>query len=123
MFNSNKKLTLIDYQHSYFYQQKRKNQRRKWFKYLLLLVLLAALTAVIVPLARATNLDHELASQTPSTTQSSVIHGPQLIFSHPNDRKRVALPMNLNLCNYLMALSEISVSLRLGSVQRQMAIL
>jgi len=111
MFNSNKKLTLIDYQHSYFYQQKRKNQRRKWFKYLLLLVLLAALTAVIVPLARANTLDNELTSQTPSTTENGLIHGPQLIFSHPDDSKRVALPVDITAnieVNGLVAYAQIT---------------
>ncbi|ASP48684.1 marine proteobacterial sortase target protein [Cognaticolwellia beringensis] len=95
MFNSNKKLIFVDYQDSYFYQQKRKKQRRKWFKFILLLVLVTALTAVIVPLARANNLDNELGKQAAFSAKNGLIHGPQLIFLHPENTKKVALPIDI----------------------------
>ncbi|ARD45207.1 marine proteobacterial sortase target protein [Colwellia sp. PAMC 21821] len=95
MFNSNKKLILVDYQDSYFYQQKRKKQRRKWFKFILLLALVAALTAIIAPLARASNLNNDLQEQASFSSENGLIHGPQLVFSHPDNTKKVALPINI----------------------------
>jgi len=95
MFNSNKKLTLIDYQHSYFYQQQRKKQRRKWCRVIMVLVLLAALSALIVPLVQASTDHHELGSQA-SSPKNGLIHGPQLIFDHLDHPQEVALPVDLN---------------------------
>lgn len=95
MFNSNKKLLFVDYQDSYFYQQKRKKQRRKWFKFILMFVLITALIVVIVPLARSNTLDKAMYSQDYSPKENSLINGPQLVFSHPDKTKRVALPVDV----------------------------
>lgn len=95
MFNSNKKLILIDYQNSYFYQQKRKKQRRKYYKIMIIIVFLALLSAVIVPLAQASTDNTERHSQINSTT-NGLIHGPQLIFDHPDNSQHVAFPADLN---------------------------
>jgi Ca-activated chloride channel family protein len=110
VFNSNKSLRLIDYQDSYFYQQKRKKQRRKWLKYFLVITLFVLLAAVIVPLAQSKALNHELDSKTPLLTENSHIYGPQLLFSHPDKDKRVALPIDITAnieVNGLMAYTEI----------------
>ena len=95
MFNSNKNLTLIDYQDSYFYQQQRKKQRCKWVKFALVIMLLAILVAVIVPSARASLPNNELGSQTLAPTENALTHGPQLIFSHPDNPQRIALPIDI----------------------------
>jgi Ca-activated chloride channel family protein len=95
VFNSNKKLQLIDYQDSYFYQQKRKQQRRKWLKLALLIILFLLLIAVIVPLAQSKNINQKLESQTPLITERNLIRGPQLLFNHPDKTKRVALPIDI----------------------------
>ena len=110
MFNSNKKLIFVDYQDSYFYQQKRKKQRRKWFKYLLLFAFLATLIVAIVPLTRANTFDAELNSQSTSSSESSLIQGPQLIFTHPDNSKHIALPLDITLnieVNGLVAYAQI----------------
>lgn len=110
MFNSNKKLIFVDYQDSYFYQQKRKKQRRKWFKYLLLFVFLATLIVAIVPLTRANTLNSELNSQATSSSENGLIQGPQLIFTHPDNSKHVALPLDITLnieVNGLVAYAQI----------------
>ena len=103
MFNSNKKLIFVDYQDSYFYQQKRKKQRRKWFKYLLLFAFLATLIVAIVPLTRANTFDAELNSQSTSSSESSLIQGP-------DNSKHIALPLDITLnieVNGLVAYAQI----------------
>ena len=98
MFNSNKNLRLIDYQDSYFYQQKRKKARRKWLKAFLAIALLLVLVAVIVPLAQSQNINNELGSAqlfNGEKGENGLIHGPQLLFNHPDKNKRVALPVDI----------------------------
>ncbi len=98
MFNSNKNLRLIDYQDSYFYQQKRKKARRKWLKAFLAITLLLILVAVVVPLAQSQNINNDLGSAqlfNGDKSGNSLIHGPQLLFNHPDKNKRVALPIDI----------------------------
>lgn len=95
VFNSNKNLRLIDYQHSYFYQQKRKKQRRKWVKFIILFLLVTSVIAVIVPFARAATINQELPPKMSSVTEKPLIQGPQLLFSHPDKRLRAALPVDI----------------------------
>lgn len=95
MFNSNKNLRLIDYQDSYFYQQKRKKQRMRWLKAFLLIVLLVTLVAVIVPLAQSQHISRQLDSEPHLNIENKLIHGPQLLFDHPDQNKRVALPVDM----------------------------
>lgn len=96
MFNSNKKLALIDYQDSYYYQQKRKKQRRKWLKLTLACVLVTTIVAVLVPLARAASINNELNAQAQTIKANGLIHGPQLIFDHPDDKHAIALPIDIS---------------------------
>ncbi len=96
MFNSNKNLALIDYQDSYYYQQKRKKQRRKWLKLILACVLLATIVFVIMPLARAASINNALDIQAPLIKANGLIHGPQLIFDHPDHKHAVALPVDIS---------------------------
>ena len=98
MFNSNKNLRLIDYQDSYFYQQKRKKARRRWLKAFLAITLLLLLVAVVVPLAQSQNINNELGSVqlfNGEKSENGLIHGPQLLFNHPDKNKRVALPVDI----------------------------
>ncbi|AZQ85086.1 marine proteobacterial sortase target protein [Colwellia sp. Arc7-635] len=110
MFNSNKKIILNDYQDSYFYRQKRSKKRIKFLKFILLFVILSVAIALIAPLTRAetvTNLfnnpiintnnaiANEEGTQGLLAVDNALIHGPQLIFDHPNGNKRVALPVDI----------------------------
>ena len=110
MFNSNKKIILNDYQDSYFYRQKRSKKRIKFLKFILLFVILSVAIALIAPLTRAetvTNLfnnpiintnnaiANEEGTQGLLAVDNALIHGPQLIFDHPNGHKRVALPVDI----------------------------
>ena len=110
MFNSNKKIILNDYQDSYFYRQKRSKKRIKFLKFILLFVILSVAIALIAPLTRAdtvTNLfnnpimntnnaiANEEGTQGLLALDNALIHGPQLIFDHPNGHKRVALPVDI----------------------------
>jgi Ca-activated chloride channel family protein len=110
MFNSNKKIILNDYQDSYFYRQKRSKKRIKFLKFILLFVILSVAIALIAPLTRAetvTNLFNNPIIKTNSVianeegtqgllaVDNALIHGPQLIFDHPNGHKRVALPVDI----------------------------
>ena len=111
MFNSNKRLILNDYQDSYFYQQKRKKQRKKWFKLVFFILLLSILTAVIMPLAQADTINKEQNSTIDLHKSSSLIHGPQLLFNHPDANKRVALPIDIKAnieVNGLVAYAQIT---------------
>ena len=95
MFKSNKKLALVDYQDSYYYLQKRKKQRRKWYKLIALGLLLTLLIIVIVPLARANTVNNAQENQT-ETTRNGLIHGPQLVFNHPEQLQNIALPLDIS---------------------------
>ena len=95
MFKSNKKLALVDYQDSYYYLQKRKKQRRKWYKLIALGLLLSLLIIVIVPLARANTVNNAQENQT-ETASNGLIHGPQLVFNHPEQLQNIALPLDIS---------------------------
>lgn len=95
MFKSNKKLALVDYQDSYYYLQKRKKQRRKWYKLIALGLLLSLLIIVIVPLARANTVNNAQENQT-ETASNGLIHGPQLVFNHPEQLQSIALPLDIS---------------------------
>ncbi|WP_077286874.1 marine proteobacterial sortase target protein [Cognaticolwellia aestuarii] len=95
MFKSNKKLALVDYQDSYYYLQKRKKQRRKWYKLIALGLLLSLLIVVIAPLARANTVNNAQENQT-ETASNGLIHGPQLVFNHPEQLQNIALPIDIS---------------------------
>jgi Ca-activated chloride channel family protein len=106
MFTSKKNLRLIDYQDSYYFRQQRKKRRNKWLKLSLLLVLIFLFTLVFVPYAKSTenNLDKI------TKNKNAYIHGPQLIFEHPNPSQRATLPVDIvaNIqINGLVAYAEI----------------
>tara|TARA_R110002124_G_scaffold124083_2_gene283059 strand:+ start:57392 stop:59578 length:2187 start_codon:yes stop_codon:yes gene_type:complete len=96
MFKSNKKLALIDYQDSYYYQQKRKKQRRRWLKLIVLVLLLSLLIAVIAPLVHANTINNEFNNQTQRVKDNDLIHGPQLVFNHPDELQNIALPLDIS---------------------------
>ena len=96
MFKSNKKLALIDYQDSYYYQQKRKKQRRRWLKLIVLVLLLSLLIAVIAPLVHANTINNEFNNQTQRIKDNDLIHGPQLVFNHPDELQNIALPLDIS---------------------------
>jgi len=106
MFTSKKSLQLIDYQDSYYYRQQRKKRRGKWLKLFILLLIVLSLVLVFIPFAKSNenNLEKIITSQSP------FVHGPQLLFEHPNPSKRATLPVDIEAniqINGLVAYAEI----------------
>jgi Ca-activated chloride channel family protein len=105
MFNSKKHLRLIDYQDSYYYRQQRKKRRYKWLKLSLLMLLVFSFTLAIIPFANSNENNFEKIMN-----QSEFIHGPQLLFEHPDPSKRATLPVDIEAniqINGLVAFAEI----------------
>ncbi len=109
MFTSKKKLHLIDYQDSYYYRQQRKNRRNNWLKLsmiLLLIISLVLLALFFVPFAQSS----QLYIKEKIYSNNSLIHGPQLLFDHPNPAMRATLPVDIEAnieINGLVAYAEI----------------
>ncbi|MGB1261473.1 MAG: marine proteobacterial sortase target protein [Cognaticolwellia sp.] len=113
MYIPTKKLILIDDQKPYFYQQQRKKNRSKYVKCLavfMLLALFVILSATMVPLAQASTQENA-RNNSLLPTENRLIHGPQLIFSHPGEQERAALPVDMSAnieINGLVAYAEIT---------------
>jgi Ca-activated chloride channel family protein len=106
MFTSKKNLQLIDYQDSYYYRSQRKKRRYKWLKLSLLFLFVLSLVLAFIPFAKSdeNNLEKIVKSQ------NAFIHGPQLLFEHPNPSKRATLPVDIEATiqiNGLVAYAEI----------------
>lgn len=107
MFTSKKKLQLIDYQNSTYYRQQSKKRRYKWLKYSLILLLIIIVSLVLVPFAQSNPLYVKEQLQ----TDNVFIHGPTLIFEHPNKAIRATLPIDIQTnieINGLVAYVEIN---------------
>ncbi|WP_448564941.1 marine proteobacterial sortase target protein [Thalassotalea ganghwensis] len=97
MTRAKKRDYFTDYRESYFYQQQRRKKRAIRFKALLMLLVLALFSGV-------------LAYASESIKQNNLIHGPQLVFDHPNPNMRSALPVDIQASieiNGLVAYTEI----------------
>jgi len=109
MFTSKKKLHLIDYQDSYYYRQQRKKRRNNWLKLSLILLLILSLVFLalfVVPFAQSS----QLYIKEKIYSNNSLIHGPQLLFDHPNPAMRATLPVDIEAnieINGLVAYAEI----------------
>jgi Ca-activated chloride channel family protein len=106
MFTTKKNLQLIDYQDSYYYRLQRKKRRNKWLKLSFLLLLIFLLVLVFAPFAKS----NENKLEKPVMTHNEYIHGPQLLFEHPNPSKRATLPVDIDAniqINGLVAYAEI----------------
>ena len=106
MFTSKKNLQLIDYQDSYYYRQQRIKRRNKWLKLSLLFLLILSFLLAFIPFAKSSenNLEKIVMSK------NVFIHGPQLLFEHPNPSKRATLPIDIEAdiqINGLVAYAEI----------------
>ncbi len=107
MFTSKKNLQLIDYQNSTYYRQQSKKRRYKWLKYSLILLLIIIVSLVLVPFAQSNPLYVKEQLQ----TDNVFIHGPALIFEHPNKAIRATLPIDIQTnieINGLVAYVEIN---------------
>jgi Ca-activated chloride channel family protein len=80
MFTSKKNLQLIDYHNSNYCREQRKKRRYKGLKILLLLLLIMSLVLFFVPFAQS----NQLYSNEQVKRENTLIHGPQLLFTHPN---------------------------------------
>jgi len=109
MFTTKKNLHLIDYQDSYYYRQQRKKRRNNWLKLsliLLLIISLVLLALFFVPFAQSS----QLYIKEKTNSNNSLIHGPQLLFDHPNPAMRATLPVDIEAnieINGLVAFAEI----------------
>ena len=106
MFTSKKNLQLIDYQDSYYYRQQRIKRRNKWLKLSLLFLLILSLLLAFIPFAKSNENNFEKIVM----SQNAFIHGPQLLFEHPNPSKRATLPIDIEAdiqINGLVAYAEI----------------
>ncbi len=107
MFTSKKNLQLIDYKNSTYYRQQSKKRRYKWLKYSLILLLIIIVSLVLVPFAQSNPLYMKEKLQ----TDNVFIHGPTLIFEHPNKAIRATLPIDIQTnieINGLVAYVEIN---------------
>lgn len=107
MFTSKKNLQLIDYKNSTYYRQQSKKRRYKWLKYSLILLLIIIVSLVLVPFAQSNPLYVKEQLQ----TDNVFIHGPTLIFEHPNKAIRATLPIDIQTnieINGLVAYVEIN---------------
>lgn len=107
MFTSKKNLQLIDYKNSTYYRQQSKKRRYKWLKYSLILLLIIIVSLVLVPFAQSNPLYMKEQLQ----TDNVFIHGPTLIFEHPNKAIRATLPIDIQTnieINGLVAYVEIN---------------
>ena len=107
MFTSKKNLQLIDYKNSTYYLQQSKKRRYKWLKYSLILLLIIIVSLVLVPFAQSNPLYVKEQLQ----TDNVFIHGPTLIFEHPNKAIRATLPIDIQTnieINGLVAYVEIN---------------
>jgi len=91
MFNSKKNLQLIDYQDSYYFRQQRKKRRNKWIKLSFILLLIVSLALVFSPFAKSNEIDLEQQLK----NGNALIHGPQLIFEHPNPAMAATFPVDI----------------------------
>jgi Ca-activated chloride channel family protein len=91
MFTSKKRLQFIDYQDSYYYRQQRKKRRNKWLKLSLLFLFVFSLFLAIIPFAKSDEINLEKIVK----SQNTFIHGPQLLFEHPNPSQRATLPIDI----------------------------
>jgi len=106
MFTSKKNLQLIDYKDSYYYRKQRNKRRNKWLKLSLFLVIVIVLTLVFIPFAQS----HPLYLEKEIKNNNALIHGPQLLFDHPNPAMRATLPIDIEAnieINGLVAYAEI----------------
>jgi len=106
MFNSKKNLQLIDYQDSYYFRQQRKKRRNKWIKLSFILLLIVSLALVFAPFAKSNEIDLEQQLK----NGNALIHGPQLIFEHPNPAMAATFPVDIEAyieVNGLVAYAEI----------------
>lgn len=107
MLTSKKKLQLIDYQNSTYYRRQSKKRRYKWLKYSLILLLIIIVSVVLVPFAQSNSFYVKEQLQ----TDNVLIHGPTLIFEHPNKAIRATLPIDIQAnieINGLVAYAEIN---------------
>jgi len=106
MFNSKKNLQLIDYQDSYYFRQQRKKRRNKWIKLSFLVLLIVSLALVFAPFAKSNEIDLKQLTK----NSNALIHGPQLIFEHPNPAMAATFPVDIEAnieVNGLVAYAEI----------------
>ncbi len=106
MFTSKKKLQLIDYQDSYYYRKQRNKRRNKWLKFSFLLLIIIVLAFVFIPFAQS----NPLYLEKQINNDNALIHGPQLLFDHPNPAMRATLPIDIEAnieINGLVAYAEI----------------
>jgi len=107
---SNKRQYIND-GNSYFYQQQRKKQRNRWFKLSCLALLGTLLTTLLVTsIVQAKPLD-SVSNNINGHADNLLIHGPQLLFDHPDPSMRAALPVDIQVkteINGLIAYTEIT---------------
>lgn len=107
MLTSKKNLQLIDYQNSTYDRRQSKKRRYKWLKYSLILLLIIIVSVVLVPFAQSNSFYVKEQLQ----TDNVLIHGPTLIFEHPNKAIRATLPIDIQAnieINGLVAYAEIN---------------
>ncbi|NQY87891.1 MAG: marine proteobacterial sortase target protein [Colwellia sp.] len=109
MFTAKKNIQLIDYQDSYYYRQQRKKRRYQWLKFSLLIavILVALLPFFFVPFAQS----NPLYIKEQVKADNTFIHGPQLLFDHPNPAMRATFPVDITAnieINGLVAYAEIT---------------
>ncbi len=112
------KRRLVNYQDSYYFRQQRSKQRKKWLKRSLFLVLVLAISMLISSFAQAVMFDAQkpganknFANELLAVSKNPHIHGPQLLFDHPNPAMRAALPVDVSAkveVNGLIAYAEIT---------------